>query len=188
MILYNYIFHQGFPLKSKPVRLNVLVPPSSPVISVGSYYGQVLDGVDGEMNDWNKRCREWEQLLQKLPGLFYQIVISKNTFIVNSHSPLFSSNLKRKQTNKPQTIFLALIYWESRNYETVITKITTQGNELLVEEGVRVEIMCQAKGRPQPEVTLMALAIFHDSFAFCAKSKKWLWWWGFPWKRFPSTF
>ena len=24
-----------------------------------------------------------------------------------------------------------------------------------MEEGVRVEIMCQAKGRPQPEVTLI---------------------------------
>merc|ERR1719474_2543825 len=62
---------QGFPLKSKPVRLNVLVPPSTPVISVGNYYGQ--------------------------------------------------------------------------------------GNELLVEEGVRVEIMCQAKGRPQPEVTITGI-------------------------------
>ena len=35
-----------------------------------------------------------------------------------------------------------------------IIKITNQGNELLVEEGVRVEIMCQAKGRPQPEVKM----------------------------------
>ena len=41
----------------------------------------------------------------------------------------------------------------------LIIKITNQGNELLVEEGVRVEIMCQAKGRPQPEVTLMVVAM-----------------------------
>ena len=28
-----------------------------------------------------------------------------------------------------------------------------------MEEGVRVEIMCQAKGRPQPEVTLMVMTM-----------------------------
>ena len=53
----NCIFLQGFPLKSKPVRLNVLVPPSTPVISVGSYYGQVLDDNDGVEVDAKKRNR-----------------------------------------------------------------------------------------------------------------------------------
>ena len=32
-----------------------------------------------------------------------------------------------------------------------------QGAELLVEEGVRSEITCQAQGRPQPEVMIMYL-------------------------------
>ena len=32
-----------------------------------------------------------------------------------------------------------------------------QGTELLVEEGVRSEITCQAQGRPQPEVMIMYL-------------------------------
>ena len=32
-----------------------------------------------------------------------------------------------------------------------------QGRELLVEEGVRVEITCQAQGRPQPEVIVIVI-------------------------------
>ena len=34
-----------------------------------------------------------------------------------------------------------------------------QGTELLVEEGVRVEITCQAQGRPQPEVSLIMMMV-----------------------------
>jgi len=62
---------QGAPLISKSARLHVLVPPSTPLISIGSYHGQ--------------------------------------------------------------------------------------GTELLVEEGVRVELTCQAQGRPQPEVTIAGI-------------------------------
>ena len=34
-----------------------------------------------------------------------------------------------------------------------------QGRELLVEEGVRVEITCQAQGRPQPEVIVIVMLV-----------------------------
>ena len=64
-----------------------------------------------------------------------------------------------KKRNRRGRIQEDLIPVEIGWSEILIIKITNQGNELLVEEGVRVEIMCQAKGRPQPEVAMPMLVI-----------------------------
>ena len=45
-----------------------------------------------------------------------------------------------------------------------------QGAELLVEEGVRSEITCQAQGRPQPEVMIMYLNDDDDQYADSQKN------------------